>query len=186
MDFKSKFESGFSYHQFLEEYGSDTDKMKWKSVHELVNLSDDQRNLLSGFGRQMNVLVMAGAWCGDCVSQLPILDHFEKLTDKISIRYVDRDADAELADELKICGGSRVPQLVIMSEDFLPVSRDGDRTLSRYREMAKQQFGAGCPTGLGLGDDPVFAAVVQDWLDIFERAQLIMRLSPSLRKRHGD
>jgi len=73
-----------------------------------------------------------------------------------------------------------------MSEDFLPVSREGDRTLSRYREMAKQQLGAGCPTGLGLGQDPVFVAVIQDWLDIFERAQLIMRLSPSLRQRHGD
>lgn len=186
MDFKSKFDSGFSYNQFLEKYGSDTDNMKWKNVHQLVNLSAGQRDLLSSFGRQMNVLVMAGAWCGDCVSQLPILEHFENATDKISIRYVDRDADAELAEELKICGGSRVPQLVIMSEDFLPVSRDGDRTLSRYREMAKQQFGGGCPTGLGLGDDPVFAAVVNDWLEIFERAQLIMRLSPSLRKRHGD
>ena len=186
MDFKSKFDSGFSYSQFLEKYGSDTDTMKWKSVHELVNLSSDQKNLLSGFVRQMNVLVMAGAWCGDCVSQVPILDHFENATDKITIRYVDRDADAELAEELKICGGSRVPQMVIMREDFLPVSRDGDRTLSRYRQMAQQQFGAGCPTGLGLGEDPVFAEVVQDWIDIFERAQLIMRLSPSLRQRHGD
>lgn len=186
MDFKSKFDSGFSYVDFLEKYGSDGDKMKWKSVHELVNLSDDQRKLLSSFAREMNILVMAGAWCGDCVSQCPILDHFENVSDKINIRYVDRDADTELAEELKICGGSRVPQLVIMSEDFLPVSRDGDRTLSRYREMAQQQFGAGCPTGLGLGDDPVFPAVVQDWLDTFERAQLILRLSPSLRKRHGD
>ena len=155
-------------------------------VHELVSLTDDQKNLLSSFKRQMNVLVMAGAWCGDCVSQCPILEHFENVSDKITIRYVDRDADPELAEELKICGGSRVPQLVIMSEDFLPVSREGDRTLARYREMAQQQFGTGCPTGLGLGDDPVFPAVVQDWLDTFERAQLILRLSPSLRKRHGD
>jgi len=133
----------------------------------------------------MNVLVMAGAWCGDCVSQVPILDHIENLSENISIRYVDRDADPALAEELKICGGSRVPQTVIMSEDFLPVSRDGDRTISRYRQMAEQQFG-GCPTGLGLGQDPVFVAVVQDWVDIFERAQLILRLSPSLRSRHGD
>jgi thiol-disulfide isomerase/thioredoxin len=186
MDLKSKFESGFSYDVFLEKYGSDTDRIKWKSVHDLVSLSDDQQSLITGFQRQMNVLVMAGAWCGDCVSQLPILNHFENATQRINVRYVDRDADAELAQELKICGGSRVPQVVIMSEDFLSVSREGDRTLSRYRQMAQQQFGSGCPTGLGLADDPVFAEVVQDWVDIFERAQLILRLSPSLRKRHGD
>jgi len=185
MDFKSKFDSGFSYSDFLEKHGSDSDRMKWKSVHDLVDLNADQKSLISGFGRQMNVLVMAGAWCGDCVSQVPILDHIENLSENISIRYVDRDADPALAEELKICGGSRVPQTVIMSEDFLPVSRDGDRTISRYRQMAEQQFG-GCPTGLGLGQDPVFVAVVQDWVDIFERAQLILRLSPSLRSRHGD
>ncbi len=185
MNFKSKFDAGFAYGDFLEKYGSDGDKMKWKSVHDLVSLSSEQQELLSGFTREMNVLVMAGAWCGDCVSQVPILDHFENVSEKITIRYVDRDADVELAEELKICGGSRVPQTVIMSEDFLPVSRDGDRTISRYRQMAEQQFG-GCPTGLGLGQDPVFASVVKDWVDIFERAQLILRLSPSLRQRHGD
>ncbi len=186
MDFKAKFESGYGYGEFLEKYGSDADRMKWQMVHDLVKLSDDQQALFSGFARQMNVLVMAGAWCGDCVSQCPILNHFETAADKIRIRYVDRDADPELAGELKICGGSRVPQVVIMSEDFLPVSRDGDRTLSRYRQMGEQQFGSGCPTGLGLDSDPVFPAVVQDWTEIFERAQLILRLSPSLRQRHGD
>ena len=186
INFQSKFESGLSYHDFLEKYGSDTDRMKWQGVHDLVKLSDSQKTLLSSFTRKLNVLVMAGAWCGDCVSQCPIWQHFEAANEIISIRFVDRDADLELAEELKICGGSRVPQMVLMSEDFLPVARAGDRTITRYREMAKQQFGAGCPTGLGLGDDPVFPSVVEDWLEIFERAHLILRLSPSLRKRHDD
>ena len=185
-DFQSKFELGLSYHDFLEKYGSDADRMKWKSVHEIVKLSDEQKTLLSSFTRKINVLVMAGAWCGDCVSQCPIWQHFEATNENISIRYVDRDADPELAEELKICGGARVPQMVLMSEDFLPVARAGDRTISRYRAMAEQQLGGACPTGLGLGNDPVFPAVIADWLDIFERAHLILRLSPSLRKRHED
>ena len=185
MEFKTKFEAGVSYQDFLEKYGSVGDQKKWQLVHDLVALTDEQTQLLSGFKRELNVLVMAGAWCGDCVSQLPILDHFERVSDQITIRYVDRDADPELAQELKICGGSRVPQTVIMSEDFLPVSRDGDRTLTRYRAMGEQMLG-GCPTGLGLAGDPAFPAVVQDWVEIFERAHWILRLSPSLRQKHGD
>ena len=129
---------------------------------------------------------MAGAWCGDCVSQCPIFDQIAAANPKIEFRYIDRDADAALAEELKICGGSRVPQIVIMSEDFLPVSREGDRTLSRYRKMAADQLGAACPTGIGLESDPTLKLVIQDWVDIFERAQLILRLSPSLRKKHND
>ena len=128
---------------------------------------------------------MAGAWCGDCVAQCPIWARFEKVTDKIRVRYVDRDADPELAQELKICGGSRVPQVVFLSEQFKPVGWYGDRTLTRYREMAEQLDGAACSTGL-VTDKDTLTGVVQDWLNEFERVQLILRLSPSLRKIHGD
>lgn len=186
MNFKTKFESGLSYEEFLQQHGSDSDRQKWAAAHSAVHLTDEQAELVSTFTRAMKILVMAGAWCGDCVSQCPIFDHLSSANPKIDFRYVDRDADPDLAQELKICGGSRVPQIVIMSEDFLPVSRDGDRTLSRYRQMAADQLGAACPTGLGLDTDPTTAMVVQDWVDIFERAQLILRLSPSLRKKHND
>lgn len=186
MNFKTKYETGLSYQEFLQQHGSDSDRQRWASAHGAVKLTAEQADLISTFTREMKVLVMAGAWCGDCVSQCPIFEHISAASSKIQFRYLDRDADPELAQELKICGGSRVPQIVIMSEDFLPVSREGDRTLSRYRQMAADQLGAACPTGLALGSDPTTAKVVQDWVDIFERAQLILRLSPSLRKKHND
>ena len=186
MNFEAKFTSGLSYQEFLQQYGSDSDKQKWTAAHGAVKLTAEQAELISTFTRQMKVLVMAGAWCGDCVSQCPIFDHISAANSKVEFRYVDRDADPELAQALKICGGSRVPQMVIMSEDFLPVSREGDRTLSRYRQMAADQLGAACPTGIGLDNDPTTEMVVQDWVEIFERTQLILRLSPSLRKKHND
>ena len=186
MNFKAKFESGLSYQEFLQQYGSDSDRQKWTAAHGAVKLTEKQAELISTFTREMKVLVMSGAWCGDCVSQCPIFDHISAANSKVEFRYVDRDADPELAQELKICGGSRVPQMVIMSEDFLPFSREGDRTLSRYRQMAADQLGAACPTGIGLDSDPTTEMVVQDWVEIFERTQLILRLSPSLRKKHND
>ena len=186
MNFQQKFESGLGYDQFLEKYGSESDRQKWAGVFDAVELTALQTELIKSFVREMNVLVMAGAWCGDCVSQCPIFKRITAANPKIQFRYVDRDADAELAQELKICGGSRVPQTVIMNEDFLVVSRDGDRTLSRYRKMAEDQFGNACPTGLVMDSDPTLALVIQDWIDILERAHLILRLSPGMRKKHGD
>ena len=46
--------------------------------------------------------------------------------------------------------------------------------------------GAGCPTGISIGADPLLAQVTQDWLDEFERVQWLLRLSPRLRQKHGD
>ena len=46
--------------------------------------------------------------------------------------------------------------------------------------------GEGCATGLVKSNDPVQTQVVQNWLDEFERVQCMLRLSPRLRKLHGD
>ena len=56
----------------------------------------DQTSSTATFVREMNVLCLAGAWCGDCVGQCPILEHFARGCPKIHVRFTDRDADAEL------------------------------------------------------------------------------------------
>ena len=143
-------------------------------------------NCCDRFRREMKVLCMAGAWCGDCVSQCPIFTHFEHASSQIKVRYLDRDVDQELARELNLCGSPRVPQVVFLSEDGMPVGRYGERTLTKYREMASQLTGAACATGIVNAEDPTFLGVIHDWLNEFERIQLILRLSPRLRQRHGD
>jgi hypothetical protein len=79
-----------------------------------------------------------------------------------------------------------VPVLVFFSEDGYEVARNGERTLTRYRQLMAQQTGEGCPTGIVKAGDPVLAAVVQEWLNEFERVQWVLRLSPRLRQKHGD
>ena len=185
-DFAAKFAAGLTYEPFLERFGTLEHRRRWANLHAAVKLTDAQRQLLAGFRRDMKVLCLAGAWCGDCVSQCPIFDHFARATPRIQIRYLDRDAESELAAELRVCGGGRVPIVVFLSEDGQEVGRYGDRTLTRYRRLAAQQLGPSCPTGLVAPDLDETAAVTQDWLDEFERVQLLLRLSPRLRQLHGD
>jgi hypothetical protein len=185
-DFAAQFNNGLSYERFLAEFGTDEHRRRWGTVHAAIRLTDAQRELLSGFRRPMKVLCLTGAWCGDCVNQCPIFEHFARATPTLEVRYFDRDAAAELAGQLKICGGARVPVLVFLSGDGQFVGLYGDRTLAKYRRMAADQLGASCPTGLVAPDAALSAAVVQDWLDEFERVQLLLRLSPRLRQFHGD
>ena len=184
VDFASKFAAGSPYKAFLDRHGSPQDRRRWGEVEEQFRLTASQRDLLATFVREMNVLCLAGAWCGDCVGQGPILEHFARSCPKIHLRFTDRDADAELSAELRICGGGRVPVVVFLSEDFAECGRYGDRTLSRYRAMGEEQPGAACSTGIASPDALTQAA--DDWLREFERIQLMLRLSPRLRERHGD
>jgi hypothetical protein len=185
-DFNAALERALSYHDFLNQYGTDAHRARWAAVYERVRLTDQQRRLLAGFRREMKVLVMAGAWCGDCVEQCPIFQRFAEASPAIALRFCDRDASPDLQQELTICGGARVPAVVFLSEDGHEVGRYGDRTLSKYRKIASEQLGDVCSVGAVPPEESLLAATVQDWLDEFERVQLILRTSPRLRKKHGD
>lgn len=186
MDFNARFEQGLTYAEFLAKHADDEQKRRWDSVHAQVNLSEAQKQLLRGFQREMKVLVTAGAWCGDCVNQCPIFEHFTAENGRIRVRFFDRDDHPDLAAELSICGAPRVPSVLFLSEDGHPCGRYGDRTLAAYRRLAAGQLGPVCPTGLVPPEQDHLAAVVQDWLDEFERIQLMLRLSARLRNLHGD
>jgi hypothetical protein len=188
MDFAAVFNAGHSYQDFLAKYGTEEHRRRWGEVHARVALSPAQRELLSGFKRQMKLVVMAGAWCGDCVQQCPIFEHFAAAASPgiIASRYVDRDADAAVAAELSCCGAARVPSVLFLNEDNQPIGRYGDRTLSKYRQMVADQLGLSCPTGIVPPQQSLLDAVTQDWLNEFERLQLMLRTSPRLRQKHND
>ena len=186
MDWSPAFAEAHSYSAFLDNHATPEQRRRWDAMHWRVTLAPDQAALLEGFARRMPVLVLNGAWCGDCINQCPIFDHFAAASDKIELRFLDRDAREDAKAELAINGGNRVPIVVFLSEDMQEVARYGDRTASRYRQIAAEQLGPSCPTGIVPPDDDATAEVVREWLGEFERAQLMLRLSPRLRQKHGD
>jgi hypothetical protein len=181
-----KFQSGLTYEDFLVRYANEGQKQRWKQVYDNVVLKAEQKQLLESFQRCMNVLCLAGAWCGDCINQCPIFQHFAQAASVLQVRYLDRDDHADLQKELQINGGNRVPVVVFFSEDGFEVSRYGERTLSKYRQLMRDHVGPSCPTGIALPGDPLLVQVTADWLNEFERVQWLLRLSPRLRQVHGD
>jgi hypothetical protein len=185
MEWATIFSEALTYDAFLAAHGSADQTRQWNETAHRTPLSDEQLGILGGFVRRMNVFCLAGAWCGDCAMQCPVLHRFSRSTTTIQLRFVDRDANPELADALRICGGVRVPVVVFLSEDFHECGRYGDRTLSRYRVLAS---GRGEPANPADPDsiEQISMGVVGDWLIEFERIQLMLRLSSRLRRLHGD
>jgi hypothetical protein len=185
-DWSAIFSECLSYSSFLDRYASPAQRDRWQAMHARFSLTEAQRILLSGFSRRMPVVCLAGAWCGDCINNCTVFDHFAKAAPQIDLRFLDRDARPEVRARLAINGGQRVPVLVFLSEDWFEVARYGERTLSTYRRLAADSLGPACPTGFVPPRADEMAAVTTDWLNEFERAQLILRLSPRLRAIHGD
>jgi hypothetical protein len=192
--YRAAFASALPYPDYLDT-AKPNERTKWDAFATGVKLTQPQQALVRSFERRINVLVISGTWCGDCVQQVPILDAIARLhpatdlghrTPGIDFRLVDRDRHAEFTSQFTICGGGRVPVILFLNEEFDFVALAGDRTLNRYRRMAAAKLGPSCPLpGAPVPADEV-AAVTADWLDQFERVALLLRLSTKLRAHHGD
>jgi len=181
---RHKHESGLLYEDYLA-----TDPRKaeaWRAIYDQAALTDEQRRLVESFTRVMRVICLSGIWCGDCVQQGPLLQRIAEANDCIDLRWLDRDEHPDLAEEVMINAGLRVPVAIFLAEDYELVSFYGDRSLTRYRAMAKRNLGAACPLPGAPVDDGEIAGTLQDWLDEFERVALLLRLSGRLRQVHGD
>lgn len=178
------FSAALPYDAFLTQYGTSAHRVNWDRTRTATTLTAEQTKLLASFTRKTNVLVLAGAWCGDCASQCPIFERFAEAAPVLTVRYLDRDAFPEVQKELQINGGNRVPVAVFFSEDGYEVARFGERTLTTYRKMVGQLGGDVCGSGIATGD--YLASVAADWLREFERVQWVLRLSSRLRRLHGD
>ena len=175
---------GLSYEDYLAQTPEKSNP--WRENEAECDLSEAQHALLDSFIREMKVIVISGVWCGDCSSQGPMLQAIANGSSKIDLKWLDKDNAIELSGHVKINAGNRVPTVLFMAEDFEPVSVFGDRTLARYRAIASRQLGASCDLPGARIQNDAFNETLQEWLDEFERVQLLLRLSARLRQKHSD
>jgi thiol-disulfide isomerase/thioredoxin len=181
------FEQADDYETYLARSPEDK-AQRWRDLaDQLIPLTEIDIARLNGHNRRMNILVYSGVWCGDCVRQGPMIQQLAKASGPgVQLRVIDRDADEQLKDELRLAGAMRVPVVVFLTEDFWELGRFGDRMLTIYRKKAMRELGAACSVPYAVPPQEELAAERAEWLDVFERMLLMARLSPPLRERHGD
>jgi len=181
-----KFSAAQPYKLYLKT-GTEEQQRRWQQVYDAASLSDIQTQMIAGFVRPMKLLIVSGIWCGDCIQQCPLIARIaEANPGKIDLRILDRDGHRDLAEMVRMNTGDRVPVVLFLAEDHELCGVYGDRTLRRYRAMARRQLGPACPTGIVPPDQDEIAATLADWLGEVERIQLMLRLSSRLRAKYHD
>lgn len=183
-----KFQQGLPYADFVKLGEPEGHRMPWDQRYGQLALSSEQATRVGRFTRKMHVLCLTGTWCGDCALQGSAMQRIaEANPGVIDLRFLLRSEEhAELVVNAQINGGFRVPVTWFLAEDFEPVSFFGDRTLSRYRAMARKAIGPEVEPFLPEPSADPVREVLQEVFDEFERVQLLLRLSGRLREKHGD
>jgi hypothetical protein len=182
--FRSWFERGLDYESYLAA-SPVNHQARWQVYETALSGFREKLEPVRKFVRRMPVLVLSGSWCGDCARQGPMLRAIELASSVMSFRYLDNKENPELQDELRINGAAKVPVIAVFSEDFFELSRFGDRHLSVYRRKAAE-LGPACDSGVLAPEAEELQEELGEWVRFFERLQLMLRLSPALRKRYND
>lgn len=184
---QAKFDQALPYEAFIAGGEAQGHRSPWDQRYEQCALSPTQHDLITGFTRKMHVLCLTGTWCGDCALQGAAMQRIaEANPGRIDLRFLLRDEEhAELVVKAPINAGFRVPVTWWLAEDFAPVACFGDRSLSRYRSMARKALGDAAGVVAPPPEEPVLA-VRDEMVAEFERVHLLLRLSGRLRQLHGD
>jgi thiol-disulfide isomerase/thioredoxin len=182
---RESFKNALPYAEYVAT-GTPGQQEKWQAYRKRFSLTPDQRKLTAQFKRDLNVLVLSGMWCGDCARQCPMIDVIATAAPTFNVRFIDNQAIPQLRDEVRIHGAARVPVAVSLSEDFFEVGRSGDRQLAAYQRKAQTELGAACDAGIVPPSSEELAVELNQWVEHFERLQLLLRVSPFLRRRHND
>ncbi|HRP62290.1 MAG TPA: thioredoxin family protein [Phycisphaerales bacterium] len=185
---KRFFDQGVPYEVFVASGEREGHRPQWDERYSRLELDAPQRALVASFTREMNILCLTGTWCGDCALQGAAMQRIAEANPaKINLRFIPRSEDhAELIVKNQINAGYRVPVTWFMAEDFEPISRLGDRTLSRYRSMARKALPEVETAALPPPPADPIREVLRETLDEFERVHLLLRTSTRLRQKHGD
>ena len=176
---RRSFEAAAEYDAYLSA-SPEQRAQRWSDMAaKIPPLTREQTLRLTGYRRPLRVLLMSSDWCGDCVRQGPIIKRVADAGEEVKLRVVDRDANPALRDELRIMGAMRVPVAVFLTEEFFEIGRSNDRTLGHYRQKAVNEMGAACPVPWAIPPAGELAGELDEWVDLFEKMLLMVRLRPT-------
>ncbi len=182
-----KFNEGLPYADFVAEAEAQGYRGPWDQRYGQLALDGEAQTLVRSFNRRLNMLCLTGMWCGDCALQGSAMARIAEASPLIKLRFLPRnETHAELIVKAQINGGFRVPVTWFLAEDFEPVAVFVDRTLSRYRAMARKQLPPQQTNVLAPPPADPVTEVLREVLEMVERVELLLTLSPRLRQKHAQ
>lgn len=100
----------------LAEY-TKLNQRRMKRWNKTIKVSEEARDLFSGFNQKMTWLVITESWCGDAAHVVPVINKLAELSENISLKVVLRDENLELMDMFLTNGGRAIPKLLMIDDE---------------------------------------------------------------------
>lgn len=100
---------------------------RMKRWNKTVKISDEAREVIQAYDREVTWLVITEAWCGDAAHIVPVMHLVSELNTNIQLRLVLRDDHDDLMSQFLTDGGKSIPKLIALDQDLEVLNTFGPR-----------------------------------------------------------
>jgi Thioredoxin len=138
---KQRFAQGMTFQQYLDQMT--TNKDKFLEAMAAVHVKPQDRAVFASRGERLNVLVLTEDWCGDALTNFPVLARMVEGAPNVEMRVFLRDQSPDLMDQYLNRGLYRsIPVFVFFDEDMKEVARFVERPpkITEYLEQKQLEL----------------------------------------------
>jgi hypothetical protein len=136
---KQRFAQGMTFQQYLDQMT--TNKDKFLEAMAAVQVAPEDRAVFGRRPEKLNVLVLTEDWCGDALTNLPVLARMVESAPNVEMRVFLRDQNPDLMDQYLNRGLFRsIPVFVFFDGDMKEVARFVERPPKITEYMEQKQL----------------------------------------------
>ena len=136
---KQRFAQGMSFQQYLDQMT--TNKDKFLETMAATHVTPQDRAVFADRREKLNVLVVTEDWCGDALTNFPVLARMVEGAPMVEMRVFLRDQSPDLMDQYLNRGLYRsIPVFVFFDEDMKEVARFVERPPKITEYMEQKQL----------------------------------------------
>jgi tRNA U34 5-methylaminomethyl-2-thiouridine-forming methyltransferase MnmC len=136
---RQRFAQGMTFQQYLDQMT--TNKDKFMEALAAVHLTPDERAAFTSRHEKLNVLVLTEDWCGDALTNFPVLARLVEGAPHVELRVFLRDQNPDLMDQYLNRGLFKsIPVFVFFDEHMNEVARFIERPPKITEYMEQKQL----------------------------------------------
>ena len=136
---KQRFAQGMTFQQYLDQMT--TNKDKFMEALAAARVTPEERALFANRPEKLNVLVLTEDWCGDALTNFPVLARMVEGAPRVEMRVFLRDQNPDLMDQYLNRGLFRsIPVFVFLDEDMKEIARFIERPPKITEYMEQKQL----------------------------------------------
>jgi Thioredoxin len=136
---KQRFAQGMTFQQYLDQMT--TNKDKFLEGMAAVHLTPQDRAVFAGRREPLYILVLTEDWCGDALTNFPVLARMIEGAANVEMRVFLRDQNPDLMDQYLNRGLHRsIPIFVFFDEGMKEIARFVERPPKVTEHMEQKQL----------------------------------------------